>query len=189
MVDALPSPLSRLGAAVGLVQTYGLPFRWNRGPAAAWWEPLRRAVSRALGRHLDERLGPRPISEGEYAGSLPESLATAEARLWAAGFVRNPFARLKTREGAAEHASWVYRDGPLARRQLHLMLFPGPDGTTDVYAHAEPSSVNPLLAGAHLNGVGQNVREGVERARARLPLETDGAPTTAPNGPWNAPLD
>ncbi|MFC6864437.1 hypothetical protein ACFQGE_13345 [Halomicroarcula sp. GCM10025817] len=189
MVDALPSSLTRLGAAVGLAQTYGLPFRWNRGPAATWWEPLRRAASQALGRRFDDRLGPRPITEGEYAGSLPESLATAEDRLWTAGFVRNPFARLKTREGAPEHASWVYRDGPLARKQLHLMLFPGPDGTTDVYAHAEPSSVNPLLAGAHLNGVGQNVREGVERARERLPLDTDGAPTRAPDGPWDAPLD
>jgi hypothetical protein len=189
MVPALPTPVARLGAALGLFQTYGLPFHWNRGPSAAWWEPIRRTASRGLGQLVDERLGPRPITAGEYAGSLPVSLPVAEARLWDAGFVRNPFARLKTRDGVPERASWVHRDRPLARRQLHLMLFPNADEGTDVYAHAEPSSVNPLLAGAHLDGVGQNVREGVERARECLALRTDDVTTAAPDGPWHTGLD
>lgn len=185
-MPTLPTPLARLGAALGLVQSYGLPFRWNRGPSATWWEPLRRVASRRLGAAFDTRLGPRPIADGEYAGSLHEPVDSVESRLWGAGFVRNPFARLKTRDGIPERSSWVYRDRPLARRQLHVMLFPGADGATDVYAHAEPSSVNPLVAPAHLDGEGQNVRDGVEWIRTLLPLDASSATVDAPDGPWNA---
>lgn len=185
-MSPLPTPVTRLGAALGLIQTYGLPFDWNRGLGAAWWEPVRRAASRRLGAVFDARLGPRPIAAGEYAGSLPEPPEAVERRLWSAGFVRNPFARLKTRDGVPERASWAYRERPLASRQLHVMLFSGGDDTTDVYAHAEPSSVNPLAAEAHLDGVGQNVRDGVEWVRTLLPLETTDATVDPPDGPWNA---
>lgn len=180
---ALVDVVLTLGATLGLVQAYALPVRWNRGPEGRWWEPIRLAASRALGVAFDERSGPRPITEGEYAGRLPCSLAAAERRLWAEGFVRNPFARLKHRDGEPERGSWAYRESPLADRQLHLMLFPA-DGGVDVYAHEELSCVNPRLGAAHVDGVGQSVARGVERARARLPLETGAAPTSPPDGPW-----
>lgn len=185
MGQRLWTSILRLGAALGWLLTYGLPFRWNRGPGGWWWEPIRRRVSRLLGTHFDDRIGPRPITGGEYAGTLDEPLAVAEARLWRGGFVRNPFARLKMRDGTPERGSWVLREHPLARRQLHLMLFPGGGQTTDVYAHAEPSNVNPLLAEDHLDGPGQNVRDGVERARELLPLECRRETVEAPDGPWD----
>jgi len=177
--------LARFGAVVGLCQAYALPVRWNRGPESRWWERLRRRASALLGTVVDERAGPRPITPGEYAGRFDRSLAAAERFLYAEGFVRNPLSRLKTRGGQAERGSWVYRESPLARRQLHVMLFPDGAGV-DVYAHEELSSVNPLASADHLNGTTQNVATGVERARDRLPLETTGAPVDPPEGPWDS---
>ena len=177
--------LARFGAAVGFCQTYALPVRWNRGPESRWWERLRRRASTLLGAVIDRRAGPRPIADGEYAGRFDGSLAEAERLLYDEGFVRNPLSRLKTRGGQAERGSWAYRESPLARRQLHVMLFPDGAGV-DVYAHEEPSSVNPVASGAHLNGTTQHVANGVERARDRLPLETTGAPVDPPEGPWDS---
>ncbi|MXR52437.1 hypothetical protein GRX03_12580 [Halovenus sp. WSH3] len=173
------------GAAVGFVVSYALPVRWTRGPEARWWESLRRVSSRSFGL-VDENGGPRPITDGEYAGTLDYSLAETERLLYGEGFIRNPMARLKTLDGRPEDGSWVYRESPLAPRQLHLMLFENGDGTTDVYAHAELSSVNPLCGPAHFRGDGQSVSAGVERAREWLPLDTSAVTTTPPEGSWDS---
>lgn len=177
-----------LGALLGFLQAHALPVRWNRGPESRWWESLRRSVSIVLGRVFDARAGPRPITAGEYAGTLPLSLAETERLLWRAGFVRNPFSRLKRRDGEPELGSWVARDSPLARRQVHVMLFPAPGGV-DVYAHEEYSSVHPLVGSSHFDGATQNVAIGVERARERLPLEIERETVDPPAGPWNSPSD
>lgn len=170
-----------LGATLGFCQAYAVPFSLNRGPAGRWWEPVRQHGSVLLGNSFDEQAGPRPITVGEYAGRLDRSVSETEAMLWEAGFLRNPFARLKTRDGVPEAGSWVYRERPLAHRQLHLMLFAA-DGGTDIYAHEEPSSVHPGLATAHVDGDGQSLAAGVQRARDWLPLDT--AQTDPPAGPW-----
>ena len=173
------------GAILGLCQTYAVPLRLNRGPEGRWWESLRRIVAGTAAR-VDPQAGPREVAPGEYAGVFPASLAETEATLYAAGFLRNPTARLKTRDGAPEDGSWVYRETPLAPRQLHLMLFERPDGHTDVYAHEELSSVNPLCAMSHFTGAGQSVADGVFRARELFDLDTTDAPADPPEGPWNA---
>jgi|AntDeeMinimDraft_5_1070356.scaffolds.fasta_scaffold03544_3 hypothetical protein len=180
--------LTAAGATVGLLQTYGLPFAWNVGPAGRWWEPVRRGASRSLGAVLDERAGPRPITEGEYAGTYPSDRDAFERLLWAEGFVRNPFSRLKVREDGPEVGSWVTRDSPLADRQLHLMLFPGEDGV-DVYAHEEISSGNPLLGPAHFDGGDQRVALGVEMACERFTLETRRPWVEPPTGAWDESPD
>lgn len=174
------------GATVGFVLSYAVPSRYNRGPEGWWWERVRRVSSRLFGR-VDEDGGPRPITDGEYAGRFDSDFDTVENRLYADGFIRNPMARLKTRDDIPEDGSWVYRDSPLAPRQIHLMLFENDDGTTDVYAHAELSSVNPLCGPGHFHGTGQSVREGVERAREWFELDTSGATTAPPDGSWNQP--
>jgi len=176
--------LAFAGATIGFVHAYGLPFDWNRGVGGGWWEPIRRHGSRLAGALFDGRAGPRPVTDGELAGTLPMSLDDAEALLRAEGFLRNPFSRLKTRGGRSEVGSWVYRDSPLARRQLHLMLFDG-DGGVDVYAHEEPSNVHPFLGATHFRGGQQRVAAGVALARDRLPLD-DGDGTVDPiDGPWH----
>jgi hypothetical protein len=171
-----------LGATLGFIQAYGVPVGLNRGPAGTWWEPLRRWASVWLGEQFDEQSGPRPITTGEYAGSLDRSIGETEALLWERGFIRNPFARLKTRNGTPEAGSWVYRERPLAPRQHHVMLFPAEGGGTDVYAHAELSSVHPCLATDHVESDGQSLAAGVEHARAVLRLDT--TDPTPPDGPW-----
>jgi|APHM01.1.fsa_nt_gi hypothetical protein len=176
--------LARLGATVGFAVSYAPPLRWTMGPRSRWWEPLRRGSSHLAGVLVDRRAGPREIADGEYAGTLAVSPEAAERLLWNVGFRRNPLARLKTRDGRPEHSSWVYRESPLAERQLHLMLFAGPDSTVEVYAHEEPSSVNPVVGTEHFDGARQSVARGVERARERLPLEQRRETPTAPDGPW-----
>ena len=173
-----------LGATLGLLQAYGLPFDWNRGPAGRWWEPIRRWAGRLAGR-VDGRAGPRPITEGEFAGSLSMSLGAAERLLRRRGLVRNPFARPKTRSGTFDAGSWVYRASPLARRQHHVMLFRREDGGVDVYAHEEPSSVHPLGGAAHFRGQSQRVATGVDWARETLPVDTSDATVDPVDGPWH----
>ncbi|WP_248897947.1 hypothetical protein [Haloplanus halobius] len=185
---ALAAVLSGVAASFGLLHAYGLPFDWNCGPSARWWESVRRRLSRIAGR-FDDRAGPRPVTDAEFAGSTDRSLAAFERRLWRTGFVRNPLSRLKTRGGRPEAGSWAYRDSPLARRQLHLMLFARDDGGVDVYAHEEPSSVNPALAATHFAGRGQSVAAGVERARARFSLDAGDAAVDPVDGPWDAQPD
>jgi hypothetical protein len=172
------------GACLGFLQTYLLPFAWNVGPGGRFWEALRRVASRALGRVFDERAGPRPVSAGEFAGRVDASLDRLEAGLWAAGYVRNPFSRLKVRDGGIEAGSWAYRESPLARRQLHLMCFRRDDGGVDVYAHEEASSVNPVVGWAHFDADQQDVAAGVERARSTLPLDRCEATVEPVAGAW-----
>jgi hypothetical protein len=181
--------VTTLGASLAFLQTYTLPFAWNVGPGGRFWERLRRFASRLLGRVFDERTGPRPATAGEYAGRVDASLDRLEAGLWEAGFVRNSFARLKVREGEVEVGSWVYREAPLARRQLHLMLFRRDDGGVDVYAHEEASNVNPLVGWDHFDADRQDVAAGVERARAALPLDTSEATVEPVAGAWTAQPD
>lgn len=189
MIDRIATGANRLvvsvGATLGFLQSYALPFEWNRGPAGRWWEAVRRRVSRTLGSLFDERAGPRPVTDAEFAGTLPMSLDEAERTLRDAGFVRNPFSRLKTRDGEPEIGSWARRAGPLAERQVHVMLFEHDGSGIDVYAHEEPSSVNPFTGGSHYGGRGQNVALGVERARKRLPLDDSAARVEPVAAPWD----
>ncbi len=171
------------GAAISWMIQYVPPFAWTMGPAGRWWEPIRRLASRWLGR-IDRRLGPRPITEAEYAGTLTRSLDAIEADLAARGCRRNPFSRLKVRDNTAECASWVYRPHPTARQQLHFMLFCHADGI-DIYAHAEPSSANPRVGADHVTGTGQNVAAGVAHARRWFSFDHIRATPQPPAGPWS----
>lgn len=176
---------ARLGAGLGWLIIHAPPTRWTMGPRSRWWETLRRVISRLVGRFVDERAGPRPITEAEYAGTLDMSVPAAERLLWDRGFRRNPFARLKTRDGVPERGSWAYWASPLAERQLHLSLFPAEADGVDVYAHAEPSSVHPFVGADHFSGRGQDVAAGVAAARERLPLEVARETPEPPAGPWS----
>lgn len=187
MSERLPESVVGFGAGLGLFVTYGVRSRYSIGPEGRWWEVLRRQLSRA-GGVVDERLGPRPITEAEYAGTLDMPPVLAEEFLWTRGFVRNPFSRLKLLDGTPEFGSWVYRGSWASFRQLHLMLFPAEAARTHVYAHEEASSVNPLVGNDHFDGNGQNVADGVSWARAVLPLEIRKETPDPPDGPWSDAL-
>lgn len=183
MATRLPNFVVAAGAGLGLVVTYGAPVRYNVGPEGRWWEQLRRRLSELAGT-IDTRLGPRPITEAEYAGTIDVPPTLADSMLWRRGFVRNPFSRLKLLDGDPEYGSWVYRESPLSDRQLHVMLFPDEDARTHVYAHEEKSSVNPRVGTDHVDGNGQNVADGVEWARSVLPLTGRKETPEPPAGPW-----
>lgn len=184
MDTQLPDSLVSLGAGLGFAVTYGVPIRYNIGPEGRWWEAVRQRLS-SLGGAVDERMGPRPITPAEYAGTLPMAPVLADRLLWERGFVRNPFSRLKRLDDNPECGSWVYRETPLAFRQLHVMLFPSDDARTHVYAHEEASSVNPFVGNDHFDGNGQNIAAGVEWARTVLPLEIQKDTPDPPAGPWS----
>lgn len=187
MATRLPDALVTAGAGLGLAVTYAVPVRRNVGPEGRWWEFVRRGLSRAGGA-VDGRVGPRPITAAEYAGTLSLPPRAADEFLWERGFVRNPFARLKTLDGLPEYGSWVHRESALADRQLHVMLFPAERARTHVYAHEEASSVNPRVGVDHVDGNGQNVASGVEWARDLLPVQQRKETPDPPEGPWTAAL-
>lgn len=56
----------------------------------------------------------------------------------------------------------------LALRQVHVFWFDNEDGTLDVYAHEEYSSLNPIVAWRHYRGVTQDAELGKEEIRKVL---------------------
>jgi hypothetical protein len=72
-----------------------------------------------------------------------------------------------------ESGSMVYRESgsslladALAKRQVHVYWFDNGDGSVDLYAHEEYSSLNPLFAWKHYRAKTQNPALGKERALA-----------------------
>lgn len=163
-----------IGSSLGFILNHAPSVSWLNGPDGRWLETIRQWMSRGLGIIFHKRAGPRSVTGEEYAGTLNLSLDEVEDYLWEGGFKRNLLSRLKTRNGEIEVGSWVYRESPLSKRQLHLMLFPGPNGCVDVYAHDEFSSVNPLVSRDHFPGTDQQAREGVKQVRDRFPLHAEG---------------
>lgn len=82
------------------------------------------------------------------------------------------------RTGAAsfEDGTMVFRESKtgvvpdaLALRQVHVWWFDNGDGTCDLYAHEEYSSLNPLVATLHYKAVNWNVAKGKRIARQTIP--------------------
>lgn len=176
---AVTTPVKRVvmgsfvGVAFVVLQTY---LRTDLGPEDDWWETVRREGVPAVHDVLEEvgMYATYPIEEDEYAGTLPVHPEEAEHLLSDEGFRRNPVAALKVRgDGEKEVGSWVYRESPLARRQLHVMLFErstGQETLTDVYAHEEYSSLHPAVAYEHYREVDYDPERGKERVRDRFDL-------------------
>jgi hypothetical protein len=81
----------------------------------------------------------------------------------------------KSNQVEFEAGSMVFRESKsdmlpdaLALRQIHVFWFDKGDGTLDVYAHEEYSSLNPLVAWRHYRGVGQDADAGIAKAQAQL---------------------
>ena len=101
-----------------------------------------------------------------------------------AGYVQCILSGLKYRPPSAdpnvddvefERGSMAYRESKsdlvpdaLALRQVHAFWFENEDGTTDIYAHEEYSSLNPLVAWRHYKAVTQNYEKGKAMALADL---------------------
>ena len=154
---------------------------WVFGPQARFWNPLRRVLVPVLDRiareHLTDRTGGEisyaayELDNSEYVGRVEASVGEFERELYADGFERMPLAALKSLDdGRIERGSWARRDGLLASRQHHIMLFESPAGESgiDVYSHTEPNALNPAEAWAHYTGKRYDPQAGVDKTRAWL---------------------
>ena len=142
------------------------------GRTLGFWR-IRLAVGRLLASLPDGipnhvRVLPPPADE--FAGTLPHTPAETRARLPAFGFselVRAYF-HAYDRDGETVHevGSFVHRpEGITGDWQVHVRLFPAPDGSTEVWAHWEP---NPYVAPlAHLRMEGYDPARG-QRMAAEL---------------------
>jgi len=155
---------------------------------------LRLAAAKRLSRVAPDRL-PRPLRvlpppEKEYAGVWTIPPDEARRRLLEHhGFSQLTRAYLHAYERAGEPtyevASCAYRPtGFFGSNQLHVRLFPRPDGTTDVWCHWECNpNVSPL---AHLRQEGYDPARGKERLEGMLddafvPADDPGLDATEPD--------
>lgn len=175
LTNAMVRASAPLVAAVFLVVTAVRAQYSTRGPKIRFWSRVRRRYLPTLdrlARSLDVGYAAYELGHREYAGTLRADPREAERVLYRRGFRRNPFAAFKTLpDGRREFSSWCYRSSILATRQVHVMLFDRPGGGTDVYAHAEYSSINPLVANKHYNGEGYDPTRGQARLHERLSQE------------------
>ena len=158
-----------LSAAVRLlaVSVLAVPLAVLVGQSIGFWR-VRLAFAKLLALLPDDgvpnhvRVLPPPADE--YAGTLPTTPGETRERLPEHGFselFRAYFhAYDRDEERVFEVGSFVHRpEGRFGDWQVHVRLFPAPDGSTEVWAHWER---NPYVAPlAHLR------RDGYDTARGR----------------------
>ena len=114
----------------------------------------------------------------EFVGSYDMTSQEVAHLFEDAGYTQGVLSGLKYRPSGAdpnsddvefENGSMVWRESQsdilpdvLALRQVHVFWFTNEDGTTDIYAHEEYSSLNPLVAWKHYKAVTQNPELGIE---------------------------
>ena len=117
--------------------------------------------------------------EEEWVGEFNLTSQELAVELGKAGYLQGVLSGLKTRKISGltdyEAGSMVLRESKsdlipdvLALYQTHIFWFENEDGTLDVFAHYEYSSLNPLVAWKHYRAVGQDYAEGVKRAEKVL---------------------
>jgi hypothetical protein len=159
-------------ATFGVVVLYGVLRPPHRGPEATFWNRGREALLPGLDR-VARRLGmgyaAYEVDPQEFAGRIDAPVAAVGELLAANGFERMPLSAWKTlSDGRSEAASWALRDGLLANRQLHVMLFRTGEGTTDCYVHDEFNAFHPRHATKHYHGVDYDPQEGCRQLEALL---------------------
>ena len=147
------------------------------------WNNFRRGLLLSL-NDLVQRETPFKLTnnakESETVGTVDRSSQEVASLFESGGFLQGVLSGLKGRvrdgEDEWEDGSMVYREAKsdlipdaLALYQLHVFWFENDDGTTDVYAHYEYSSLNPLVAWKHYRAVGQDAEEGVRRVKSMFP--------------------
>lgn len=133
---------------------------------------LTHRIRRSVGPWIDRvaRLVGQPvihIRASEYGGTVHRRIDDLEAHLSRAGFHWDPFSLYHfTPLGTKADGSWVYRDSPIADRQLHAVLFAQDDDRVDVYGHYEYNWIRHPVA--HVRQQDIRHREGGRRVAAHL---------------------
>ncbi|QCS43569.1 hypothetical protein [Natrinema versiforme] len=130
---------------------------------------IRRRVLPALHR-IKEPLGGYAICRqhpAEYVGTVKRELDAVRSTLETLAFESEPIASLKVHDdGRLSAGSWVRRESPLARWQLHVTLFQTGEGAVEVFAHREYSWLRHPYK--HYTQAGWDIAGGVERMRSLL---------------------
>jgi len=173
-------------ATFGMFLLYGVLQPTHRGPTATFWNRGRAAVLPGLDR-LATRLGAGyaayELQPREYAGRIDAPVEDVDRLLAAHGFERMPLSAWKTLpDGRSEAGSWARRDGLLADRQLHVMLFRTEDGATDVYAHDEFNAFHPRYAAEHYHGVDYCPQTGCQQLQELIGEYLSEPPTQPSSG-------
>lgn len=207
MIELIPPPADpiayyAIAAVVALLAYVRLRAdgRWFAPDAWVWW-PIRRALMTPLDRVLERVPGlyaTTTVPKTQHVARLDLSLSTVHDGLDRAGYEPQPLASIATDWlGRTERSSWARYHGPKVgrgilpddlvdalpewtrRRQVHVRTFAvDPAGPVDLAAHDEYNPFRPLLAFAHLTGVGLDGEAGVVHASADL-LGVDLKPASA----------
>lgn len=140
-----------------------------------WINNLRRALFPKLDKILEKYglFAVKELDKTELAVSSKFNPDAIEKVLeQSLGFTRNFASSLKvTPDGTKAKSSWALRESNfelfpdyLAFRQLHITLVETDEGT-DIYAHEEYSSINPLVAWYHIVGKTTSDERGVTQFR------------------------
>jgi len=183
MIESIPpaalAPILSIGALI-IVSRLG-----RLGPRVVRrLETVRGLVWRALhplggpiGRRIPPRGEPRDLvrdktGSEEYVLTVDASLHEIETALSKRRWNWNPISTKKFRRVGGDGrtqwsvASWVYRDGPLADRQLHCYMFYNDAGGIDVFCHDEPNLISQPRE--HTNPIKQTPGDPDGRLRADL---------------------
>lgn len=142
------------------------PVTFLLGRAVGFWR-VRLAVGKLLALLPDEGVPDHvrvlPPPPDEYVGTLPRTPAATRRLLPECGFSESvrAYVHAYDRDGERVHevGSFVHRPAGLTGDwQVHVRLFPTPDGSTEVWAHWER---NPYVAPlAHLRMEGYDPARG-----------------------------
>lgn len=177
-----------ISAAVVIVLYHYLGSEYLGPEEAAYWNSFRRTVLSAGDSTVRKKTNfalTNPAHEGESFGSVKASKEEIAQALSDRGYVQSVLSGLKYRptdinpntsnQAEYESGTMVYRESKssivpdaLALYQTHIWWFDNGDGSLDVYAHHEYSSLNPLVAWRHYRGVDQDYEKGKKLAKEDL---------------------
>jgi hypothetical protein len=144
-----------------------------------YWNALRRTVLKSGDNYVRENTDfglTNSVSQAEFVGTYEMTSSELAHTLESEGYVQCVLSGLKyDDEDRLESGSMALREAKsdllpdaLALRQNHVFWFENEDGSVDVYAHYEYSSLNPLVSWKHYRAVGQDATRGVANARKVL---------------------
>jgi len=185
----LPAILAAVVSALAVTVLYHYLGREYLGAAEnPYWNTLRVTLLSAGDSTIRQKTGfalTNTISDDEFVATVDKD-SQETAQLFAdAGYLQCVLSGLKYRppnvdpntssQVEFEDGSMAYRESKsslvpdaLAKRQVHVFWFDNGDGSVDLYAHEEYSSLNPLFAWQHYRAKTQDASLGVKRALAVL---------------------
>jgi hypothetical protein len=183
---ALGQVLAPIVSAIVVVILYHyVGKRWLGAEENKYWNAFRRTLLSAGDSTVRKKtkfaLTNHALDE-EFVGSVDKESGEFAQVMENAGYTQCILSGLKYRppdvnpntssQVKFESGSMAFRESKsdilpdaLALRQVHVFWFDNGDGSVNVYAHEEYSSLNPIVAWRHYRGVTQDAELGKKRVR------------------------